>query len=123
MAPAVRSTSSATWSEMREGDGFDHDHFSKKNCLVAICINTNSLLLAERLVSLPESGQGDLSKASVLGGAHELGGARERLDEERSDLWTFAIDSLFPFCSHGAVVGVRSHRNVQKIGGRDRTPA
>ncbi|MGA6998188.1 MAG: hypothetical protein WBZ22_18315 [Pseudolabrys sp.] len=47
-------------------------------------INTNSLLLAERLVpSFPRAASGDLSKASVLGGAHELGGAREPLDEER----------------------------------------
>src|SRR6476646_9729248 len=64
--------------------GFDHDHFSKKNCLVAIW-HQHQFPSTGRTAGpeLPESSQGDLSKASVLGGAHELGGAREPLDEER----------------------------------------
>src|SRR4029077_3905055 len=86
MVPAVRSTSSARWSEnARRGlPGSTMTISPRKIAWLRYDINTNSLLLAERLVpNFLRAARATFPKLQCSAGAHELGDAREPLDEER----------------------------------------
>ena len=114
MVPAVRSTSSARWSEnARRGlPGSTMTISPRKIAWLRYDINTNSLLLAERLVpNFPRAARGTSPKLQCS--------AVRMNSAVRVNRWTKSANSSdsidpphstlsFPFCSHGAVVGVQT---------------